>query len=164
MVSDSPYHVSELVLTPPAGMLAGLTGSVLMMGTVAALQRVSNLELMHLLAQIGNVFPITADPQGVAYVGVAVVLLVGALLGLLYAASQRRVPTRGLIAVGIFYGFVIWVVGSLIVGTIFSETLRSTLRSWPWLAACLVYGLCLAAASIVVVRRHPSSVILVPKD
>ena len=86
-------------------------------------------------------------------VGLVLHLSLGALFGILYAACQQDIPIRGLIAVGVFYGFVLWIAGRFLVGPFIGEALRMTVRSWPWLLACLLYGLCLTAAAVWAKKR-----------
>jgi hypothetical protein len=84
---------------------------------------------------------------------------------LLYAVCQQRIPVRGLIAVGIFYGFILWIVGSLIIGMLLSRELRVVLRSWTWLGACVLYGLGLAGAAVwAEATRSKGESVVVPKD
>jgi hypothetical protein len=141
-------------------MLSGLAGTGLMLAIVAALQSVSGLQVVHVLAQVGRALP-GVNSSSSAMAGTAVMLAVGALLGLIYAASQQRIASRGLLCVGLFYGFLIWVLGSVLVGVFYGETLRASLRSWPWLVACLTYGLWLAAVALIIGRRQsPTTVVL----
>ncbi|MCX7670736.1 MAG: hypothetical protein N2439_11775 [Anaerolineae bacterium] len=70
------------------------------------------------------------------------------MLGLLYALNQRLIPKRGLIGVGLLFGFVIWLIGSVMFGRLLPEPLRATLRSWPWLMAHLAFGLVLAVMAV----------------
>lgn len=165
MSSKSVGVVKDLVLLPVEGLLAGLVGSVLMLVSVALLQPASDLEAGYLLRQIGSVLFTTADSHSTLALsaGLAVHLIVSLLLGLLYAASQQQIPIRGLVAVGTFYGLVNWIIGSLLVGSLLSQTLRETLRSWPWFAACIVYGLSLASVAIWVKKRQSDGANVVVK-
>ena len=160
MVADAPYDVRGLVLTPLAGMLSGLAGTGWMLAIVAALHSVSGVQGVQVLAQVGHVLPGVKSSSAVL-AGAALMLAVGALLGLIYAASQQHIPSHALICVGLFYGFLIWAVGSLLVGVFYGETLRASLRSWPWLVACLTYGLWLATVALITQRRQsPTTVVL----
>ena len=164
MASES-HGTSDLVLTPMAGAMAGLAGSGLMlMAAAAAAQPLSSITVAELLTRIGNVVPIAADVRSSASWGTGLVFLVGALLGLLYAACQRRVPARGLVAVGLFYGFVIWLFGGLLAGALFGRLLHDGLRSWSWFVACVIYGIWLALVAIWVDKRYPATAVMVPQD
>ena len=80
--------------------------------------------------------------------GRLILLVVAALLGTLYATSQRRVPVRGLMGVGVLFGFVTGVVSSLVVGWLGNQALRGALRSWPWILASLFYGAAVASFAV----------------
>ena len=168
MISDTPYQIGEPVLTPRAGMAAGLVAAMGMLAFVVVLQPVSGLWLRDLLAQSGGiVLPASATLEGnisALLTGAGLHVLLGALFGLLYAACQQRVPARGLIGVGLVYGFFLWLVGSLLIGSLFGEALRAMVRGWPWLLACLLYGLCLAIAALWVESRRPAGMTIVIPD
>jgi hypothetical protein len=167
MISDSPYQFKGLALTVRAGAVAGVAGALIMVGVLAVLQPVSGLPLSWVLGRIGRVIlPASVLSGGnttAQWVGLGLQVVLGAVLGVLYATSQQRIPAPGMMAVGIFYGFLLWVVGSVLVGFLFEKTLRAALRSWPWLLACLVYGMSLAGAAIWTSRRRPSEGVA-PKD
>jgi len=164
MISDSTYDFEDIVLTPRSGLVSGLMGAALMLILVLALQPITGFSLQTLLAQMGAViWSDTATENVLVTLGVLLHGLLGAIFGLLYALCQQRVPARGLITVGLFYGFFLWVGGSLIIGVFLSESLRALVRSWPWFGACLGFGLCLATSAIWVERHRPAQTI-VPKD
>jgi hypothetical protein len=166
MIADSPYKVGQFVLKPWVGMGAGLMGAVAMLALMLLLQPISGLRLADLLAQIGGIaLPASLGRGPLVVTGIVLHVILGTSLGLLYAVCQQRVPLRGLIAVGFFYGFVLWVVGSVIAGPLFSQALRSVIRTWPWLLGNLLYGLCLAGvAAWAEVTRPVGTEIVVPKD
>jgi hypothetical protein len=169
MVSDSPYTAGALVLPPRAGIAGGVVGALAMLALIAVLQPISPIELTDMLTQIGGVFLPIPMLSAMAippwWTGLMLHVVLGALFGLLYAACQQRTPTHGLISVGLFYGFVLWLVGSLLAGSLLGTTLRDTIRSWPWLFACLLYGLCLAATAIwVESRRAAGPTLALPLD
>jgi hypothetical protein len=168
MISDSPYHVDRSMLTPWAGMATGLVAAMVMIVLIALLQPVSGLGWVETLIKIGRVFlPLSAYPIGdgtVALIGLGFHFFLGALLGMFYAICQQRIPARGLITVGIFYGFVIWVAGGLFIGPLFGADLLKPFRSWPWLLACLFYGLCLAVGAIWSEKRKATITAILPKD
>jgi hypothetical protein len=168
MISDSPYHVDRSMLTPRAGMATGLIAAMVMIILIALLQPVSGLGWVETLMKIGRVFlPLSAYPiedRIVALIGLSFHFFLGALLGLFYAVCQQRIPARGLIIVGVFYGFVIWVVGRLFISPLFGADLLKPFRSWPWLLACLFYGLCLAVGAIWSEKRKAPLTPILPKD
>lgn len=152
MISDSPYDSGELVLTPGLGLAAGAAGGLAMLGFMYLLHLVfpaSIVSLAGLLSQIGSLFASARAPEtALIVVGGAIHLLVAGLLGLLYASSQRRIPVRGLLGVGVLFGFVTWVVSSVVVGWLGNQALSAVLRSWPWLLASLAYGTVVASFGV----------------
>lgn len=149
MISDSPYDSADLVLAPGQGIAAGVAGGAAMLVGLLLLYPVAQLSPDGVLRHIG----VLAAPAGAAAgtrlaVGLVLHLTVAGILGLLYALSQRLIPDRGLVGVGLLFGFVIWVVGSVIFGRLLPVQLGAMLRSWPWLMAHLVFGLTLAAVAI----------------
>jgi len=131
MISDSPYRFRDAVLSPGRGIFAGGVGSLLMLGLLVILEPLSGLSPAHALEAIGVACPWDCGGSSPVARGITVHLIMGALLGLLYAASQQRIPVRGLVGVGIFYGVLLWAVGGLIVGSFLGESLRRVIRSWP---------------------------------
>jgi hypothetical protein len=163
---DSEYDLKEFILIPAAGALAGVSGAILMLGLVFLLQPLFNISVTETLQRFGSMFFPGSGTDGAEvqlWVGMALHLFVGIVLGLLYAISQQRIGPGYMIGVGFFYGVVIWVVSSLIIG-IFSETIRTTTRSLPWFLSCLVYGLSLAAFAVMADRQRPREAQIVPKD
>ena len=167
MISDSPYGAEESVLTLEQGVLAGVLAALLMLLAIALLHPLSGMSVRDLLTRIGE----TMVPRGVPLrshsLMVASSILyatVGALLGLLYAASQARIPVRGLIVVGVFYGIVIWAVSRLVTFLLFRSSLGPALHSYPWFLACAVYGMVLAGCAAWIDRRRPRQQRPVPID
>jgi hypothetical protein len=154
LVSDSPYRGGQLVLHPVAGILAGLLGSAAMLGLIAASESYTGLSLTAFLKLIGG------DRTAETMVGF---LAVGSVLGLLYSLCEQSGPTRALLAVGLFYGFFLWILSSWLLGLFLSAAVRSAFRSVPFLSACMVYGFILALAAALSARRRPSET-AVPKD
>lgn len=152
MVSDAPYGFRDSVLSPRTGVVAGVAGALGMLGLLNVVEPMSAVEPSAILRHIGvrvlAVCPESCGGLSPILVGFSAHIILGTIMGLLYAASQQRVPARGLVAVGIFYGFVLWVVSGLIVGPLLGENLRRAIRSWPWLLASLLYGSSLAAVAL----------------
>ena len=131
MMADSPYETRTLVLSPSRGAAAGLIAAILM---------------LVFLGLAETVFSSSWSEQGLLSAGSATHLFWGVVFGVLYAVSQRRIPFRGLLSVGLFYGFLLWIVSSLFVD-----------RSWLWLLGYLVFGLVLALLAFGYNRRSPQS-------
>lgn len=165
MISDSTYDFEDTILPPRFGLVAGLVAATLMLVLVFVFQPITGLSVRGLLAQVGTVIgPDTAAESVLVFLGLLLHGLLGAMFGILYALCQQRVPAHGLIAVGLFYGFFLWIGGSLVIGIFLSESLRLVVRSWPWFWACLGYGVCLAFIAIWIERQRPAAEMIVPKD
>jgi len=161
MIADSPYEPEDLVLSPAAGALAGV-GGVLVMLLVAALagspERVL-LEVGRAVLPDGWVQP---GWQG-WLLGLGVHAAGGAVLGLLYASSQRPAPTPAMVLTGVAFGVMIWV-GARIVTSFAFGGLRELLHSWLWFFSCLLFGITVAGAAAVRQRFRPARATLVLKD
>jgi len=159
MVSDSPYAIREPILSPGQGAMAGVGAALAMMAFLEALQRVSGFQPSLFVTQVGSiVLPVCSRDCGPSLsllIGLGTHCALGAVFGLLYAVCHQRVPSRGLVAVGIFYGFFLWIVSSLAVGPMVGESLRKAIRSWPWASASLLYGGFLALTAVWVDHRRP---------
>lgn len=152
MITDSPYEVSSHVLSPRMGVGVGLVAALVMLAPIQALEAMSGFSVKEVFLSLGGLVwssAATLKANGLQQLcGLALHLTVGAIFGLLYAVCQQHTERRSLIAVGLFYGVLLWIGGSLFVGSWVDERLRVMLRSWSWLAGCVVYGLCLAFAAI----------------
>ncbi len=168
MVSDSPYQLEDFGLPAGAGAAAGALASLVMLVTLLLLHIISAPSVFWLLSQWGSiVLPATAATSRTVIVtaGLAIHVLVGTLLGFVYATSQQqRIPVRGLVAVGIWYGLLIWLVGGLLAGGLLAEEARRALRTWPWLVACLTFGLSLVGMAILYDKQHPHLTRTMAKD
>jgi hypothetical protein len=152
MISDSPYNVGTRVLSPIAGLTTGFIATMVMLGLLAALQSVSGFRLTVALTDLARIFsPGLNSPTTnftLILVGWGPLAIIGTLLGLLYAMCQQHIPVSGLFGVGLFYGFVLWVLSKLTIGLFFHQIAQSSVSGWLWLLAWLLYGLCLAVASV----------------
>ncbi|HEX9075480.1 MAG TPA: DUF6789 family protein [Anaerolineae bacterium] len=164
MISDSPYDVGAPVLTPIKGIIAGIAAALAMLILIALVQPVSGVSPAAWLALIGRMVLPSAEANLTLPAGSALHIVIGAIFGLLYSLCQMQIAPRNLIGVGIFYGFVIWILGSLLLGWVFGEKLRDLLRSWPMLAAFLLYGLGLAIAAVWNLSRRPARPVAMAKD
>lgn len=160
MISDSPYKAGTPILSPIGGLIAGILATLAMLVFSAILQPLAGQSATALLARVGSLIPISdasnAQSGMPVVVGLGIYLVVGALLGLLYSVSQRRIPAPRLIGIGIFYGFLIWIVAGTIGGAVLGDALRGVLRTWHYLLACLLYGSCLALGGIVAQSQSPA--------
>jgi hypothetical protein len=169
MIADSPYAVEELALPPWVGAVAGVTGALVMLLPLAWLSAEippavgSPVDRLLWVAGNGPVrfHQALLGPGG----GLLLHLGIGGTLGLLYAASQRRAPVRGLAAVGIFFGFLLWVVSGPILGGLLGEQMAGDFRSLAWAAACITFGVFLSVITMTAQKRRAArAVSVVPKD
>jgi len=143
MIADSTYDVGELVGRPRAGLGAGFLAAVVVLAVLAGLGRMD--AAIAWLRDVGGVIvPASArTPATLLSTGLALHFAVGGVFGALYAACQQRASRGGLIAVGIFYGFVLWLGGDLILARWLRIGPR-LLQTWTGTGAIVAYGLTLS--------------------
>lgn len=89
----------------------------------------------------------------------------GVVAGLMYALCQQRAPLHGLAAVGLFYGFFLWLIFGVVLGRfIFDPDTAQELHSRHWLWGGLAYGATLAAGAIIWTVTHKQQALNLPKD
>ena len=71
------------------------------------------------------------------------------ILGMLYGACQLRIPIRGLVAVGIFYGVFLWVLTNLL-GVLLFPVSAAAIRSWPGFGVFISYSAGLGLLSVLI--------------
>jgi len=162
VISDSPYHSGELALRPGEGVVAGIAGSFLMLAAVSALDPGSSGSGSLWIEWLGRLYAGAAESRGVP--GLVVHGLLGAVLGVLYAASQQRIPRRPLLGIGAFYGLLLWIGGRIMLGWLFSTPVRDVVHSWVWLAGACVFGITLALSAAWADARRPTTAVSVPRD
>jgi hypothetical protein len=152
MIADSPYEHHEVVLTSRAGAIGGLMGASMMLMLLVILQPASGISHMEVLRHVGEVMLpasyLSASSVVALVIGLTLHLSTGAAFGILYASCQQNIPVRGLIAVGVFYGFILWIGGRFLIGPFIGGKLRTEVCSWSWLLACLLYGVCLTVVAV----------------
>lgn len=168
MVTDSPYDINDLALSPFAGLMVGLIASLIMLSVVMLFQPYSGISVENVLKPLATlVLPKRfeqVEPTTLVMIGLGVHLMLRGLIGLLYSVCQQRIPTRGFVAVGIFFGFIIWITGSVILGFVFGAEWRATSRTWTWLFANIIFGFTLALTAIIAAKIRPVEMVVVPKD
>lgn len=168
MITDSPYKTGKLVVRPFVGVLAGLVGAILIIGSIKLLEPFSNNSLTDVLTALGSHFPFLTTlglqtEMGQASAGAFLLALGGCTLGYFYALSEQRIPVKGLIADGLFYGFTLWILGGIILGSFLGEETRAILRSWTFLFHMLLYGFCLSIFAVITEHNRPADSIA-PRD
>ena len=144
MIADSTYDTGELVSRPLAGAPAGVAAAALILGVLAALDGPGAVRAW-LTGSGAVLLPASLQtPAILVIVGGIAHFGVGSLLGALYAACQQRTTTSGLFVVGVFYGFIVWLVGYLVLARLFA-TGPALLPTWSGLLVMVAYGLVMAA-------------------
>ena len=158
MLTDAPYGGDGLVLNSRAGVIAGVGAGLAMVLVVMALAPLSGTGWRDASSSVGaGAVPWASGSTELAVAGTVAHLIIAALLGALHASCQQRAPLRGLVAVGLFYGTVVaWIVPGRLLGWALDPALRQWVRSWAWLAACLIYGTLLATTAWMATRRAPA--------
>ncbi len=165
VIADSPYDMQGLALRPPLGFAAGVGCAFMMLPIIFFLQPLSKLLLTDILEDWGVVvLSGNAAPGNLIFAGLILHLLLGGILGLLYALCQTRVGKKETIGVGISYGFALWLLGSLVTVSFYRDALHGNVHSWVWLVASLIYGFCLAQVVLWVERNRPKQERTVPID
>lgn len=135
MSFDAPYDGQGLLLKPWQGAVAGGLG--------------------------GLVAHFATHNQGEPYA----LLSFGVVAGLMYALCQQRAPLYGLAAVGLFYGFFLWLLfGVLLGGLVLDSATAEDLHSRRWLLGGLAYGATLATLASVWSVTHTQTARQLPKD
>ena len=159
MIADSPYQSGELVLHPIAGLVGGIIGAgwmIVFISLTGSLVHVNGLDVSNATGMVGW------TSSAVIVGGLCIVL--GGIFGLLYALCEQRGSRRELVFVGLFYGFLLWILGGVVASSFMSEVARLTLRSVSFLFACLIYGLWLALLAIWSEHVRPAVANSIPKD
>ena len=140
------------ILTIRQGLVAGL-GAALVMAVVAmAGSSLSGSGLWTPINAAGSFFlgggqPVPVDWAGAMTIaGVIVYLVVGGMLGMLYASAQSPEDTPSLIVIGVFYGLVTYIVSRLALRWLNPEVF-SVWRTWPVFISQLVFGATLASVA-----------------
>jgi hypothetical protein len=142
VITVAPYDPGQTAIDSRTGFIAGAIGAIAMALVVSALNG-AGFDGAWFFLQVGSV--IVRDhslPAGTIAlaVGMLVHLSLGTLFGMLYASCLRRQATKGVVAVAISYGVLLWIIPGFPLSFAFDETTRSLLRSPAWLAGCLVYS------------------------
>lgn len=147
---------SEILRARQGLLVGGVAGLVLALVAMAG-SSAAGTGLWTPVNAVGSFFlgvqPIPNEMAGaVSLLGLAVMLLMGGLLGALYATAQEPVDNPSLLIIAIYYGGVIWFVSTFAVLSWLSPAVRSVWGSWPVLLGHLVYGALLGVYAAV---RNP---------
>lgn len=147
MIADSDYEVGELVAAPRVGFLAGVLAGGLMLVVLGAASRPGGARLW--LEQVGaTCLPDAAETsRALLGAGLTVHFGIAGLFGALYAACQQRTTPGGLLTVGCFYGFVLWLACDLLLVR-WLHVGPSLLQTWSVTFGVVGFGAALAAWAI----------------
>lgn len=165
MISDAPYATEDLVLPAAVGLAGGVLASMVALVVLLTLETTSALSLGQFLQHAGlSVLPDSAGRTTATGTGLGLGGFAGALFGMLYASSQRRTSVRRLVGTGIFYGFLLWILGGFFARMFMDQAVSTVLHTWPWLLASVSYGVSLAILAVAWQSRHPAARAIESKD
>ncbi len=156
-VEQHQRRVRTEILTARQGFVAGIVAGLALAVAAGALSQAMGTGMWLPTNAAGSFFmgvqPIPGDFAGtLSYVGLAVMALMGGLLGMLYATAQEPVDTPSLLIIAVYYGFVTWFFATIAVLSWLNPAVRAVWQSWPVLAGQLVYG---AVLGLVAAVRNP---------
>jgi hypothetical protein len=151
-VEHHQRRIRSEILTARQGCVAGMVGGLALALTSGALSAAAGQGLWTPINAAGSFFlgvqPIPADMAGaLSYLGLAVMLLTGGLLGALYATAQEPLDTPSLLIIAVYYGFVTWITATVLVLSWLSPAVHAVWRSLALLAGHLVFGAVLGLAA-----------------
>lgn len=151
-VEQHQRHTRSEILTARQGFVAGTIGGLALALTAGALSAATGQGLWTPVNAAGSFFlgvqPIPAGMAGaLSYLGLAVMLLVGGLLGALYATAQEPLDTPSLLVIAIYFGFVTWITATVLVLSWLNPAVHAVWRSMALLAGHLVFGAVLGLAA-----------------
>lgn len=162
-VEQHQRRVRSEILTARQGLAAGIVGGLALALVSGALSQALGNGLWLPANAAGSFFlgvqPIPGEMAGaLSYAGLAVMALMGALLGTLYATAQEPLDTPSLLIIALYYGFITWFVSTFLVLSWLSPAVREVWQSWAVFAGHLVFGAVLGIyAALRNPRRRPSA-------
>lgn len=146
------------VLTPVQGLAAGI-GSASVMAVVMMLgSSLAGTGFWTPINAIGSFFqggPLRLEFAGsVTLLGVAIHLLVGGLLGVLYASAQELIDLPSLLIVAVYYGLVTWFVSTFAVLSWLRPGIHEVWKAWPVFIGHLSFGFLLGLTAAYSIRRR----------
>ena len=145
------------ILTVRQGVVAGLVGTVVLAVVVMLGSSATGNGLWTPINAPG-VFVTGADAVPASFffclsiAGLITMLILGALLGALYATAQEPVDTPSLLIIALYYGFLIWFIATFVVMLLLNPLVQQVWRQWFILVGNLAYGAVLGVAAML---RNP---------
>lgn len=145
------------ILTARQGFATGVVAGLAMALVAGALSSAAGSGQWTPVNAAGSFFlgvePIPTEMAGVvSYLGIAVMALMGGLLGMLYATAQEPLDTPSLLVIAVYYGGVTWIVANFAVLSWLSPSVKTVWQSWPVLVGHLAFG---AVLGIYAAVRNP---------
>lgn len=156
-VEHHQRRVRTEILTARQGFAMGIVAGLVLALVAGALSAAAGSGLWTPVNAAGsfflNVQPIPAGMAGaVTYLGLAVMMLVGALLGTLYATAQEPQDSPSVLIIAVYYGGVTWIVATFLFLSWLNPSVQAVWKSWAVLAGHLAYGAVLGLYAVV---RNP---------
>ena len=154
MTVEQHQHVGGVeLLRPVQGLAIGIGAAVVMAGVFMAGFALTGKGAWTPINAIGSFFQSNPTPQPTfdgmtSIIGLVIQLLVGSLLGVLYASAQARIDSPSLLIIAIWYGFIVWFTATFLILSWLKPSLREVMRSWPMLVSHLTYGAVLGIYAI----------------
>lgn len=150
------------ILTIRQGFFIGVVGAIGMALVAMVGSTITGQGLWTPINAVGCFFtktrPIPADfAGGVSLLGMFVQLLMGGLLGMLYASAQERIDAPSLLIIAVYYGFITWFVASFFVLRWLDPAVAGVWRTWPVILSQLTYGAILGLFAVWRSRRVPAA-------
>ncbi len=145
------------ILTARQGFVAGMVGGLTLALVAGALSSAAGDGLWTPVNAAGSFFlgvqPIPTGMAGaVSYLGLAVMLVLGGLLGALYATAQEPQDNPSVLIIAVYYGGVTWIVATFLLLSWLNPSVQAVWKSWAVLAGHLAYG---AVLGLYAVARNP---------
>lgn len=138
------------LMSPVLGLAIGAIAAAVMAAVAMVGFAITGQGLWTPLNAIGGFFggslpPSPAFAGATTVLGITIQLVMGALLGALYATAAERMDTRSVVIIAVYYGFGLWFVSTFLVFSWLNPAFQDVAKTWPFLLGNLAYGLVLAA-------------------
>jgi hypothetical protein len=165
-VEQHQHRTAREILTAPQGFVAGLVAGMAMAAVAMAGFALAGRGLWTPINAIGEFFGGSGQVSpgfagGTSFLGLGIQLVMGGILGALYASAQERIDVPSLLFIAVYYGFVIWIVATFLVTSWLKPWFHDILRAWPMVVGHLVFGSVLGFFAVARLR-HAEPVVVSP--
>lgn len=145
------------ILTARQGFVMGIVAGLVLALVAGALSAAVGSGLWTPVNAAGSFFlkvePIPAGLAGaVTYLGLGVMVGLGAALGTLYATAQEPQDNPSVLVIAVYYGGVTWIAATFLFLSWLNPAVQAVWKSWPVLAGHLAFG---AVLGLYAVARNP---------